>query len=124
VSPRWSGRRDYFVELIADGERNVAWVADASGEAVGYLVGRLQDANDFRPTTTAVLESMYVQAGRRDGGVGSSLVRAFLAWARAQHAGRASVNAYTENTDAIRFYQRFGFRPKATTLDMPIRAGR
>jgi GNAT superfamily N-acetyltransferase len=120
VNPRWSGRRDYFVELIADGDRNVAWVANANGETVGYLVGRLQDANDFRSTTTAVLESMYVRAGQRNAGVGASLVRTFLEWARSRHAGRASVNAYTENAGAIRFYRRFGFRPKATTFDMSI----
>lgn len=117
---RWPGRRDYFVDLLADGELNIVWVADTGHATVGYLVGRLQDGIDIRPTTTAVLESMYVDAEQRNAGVGSSLIRTFLRWARTHRAGRASVNAYTENTDAIRFYQRLGFRPKTTTLDMSL----
>lgn len=122
VNTQWPGRLAYFDDLIADGDRNIAFVAETSRGTVGYLVGRLQDANDFRPTTTAVLESMYVHAEQRNAGVGAALVQAFLRWGGEHRAGRASVNAYTQNTDAIRFYQRFGFRPKATTLDMSIRA--
>lgn len=95
-------------------------MAELDGTPAGYLVGRLQDANDFRPVTTAVLESMYVHADHRSTGVGTALVQTFLAWARDARAGRAAVNAYCENVRAIKFYERFGLRPKAITLDMTL----
>ena len=60
VNVEWPGRAEYFADLIADGKRSVAFVADVDGGPAGYLVGRLQDANDFRPVVTAALESMYV----------------------------------------------------------------
>jgi len=31
-----------------------------------------------------------------------------------------SVSAYCQNGGAIRFYERFGLRPKAVTLDMAV----
>ncbi|NYH93436.1 GNAT family N-acetyltransferase [Actinopolymorpha rutila] len=120
VAAEWPGRDTYVAELVADGRRNVAFVADVDGAAVGYLVGRLQDAGDFRPVVTAVLESMYVRPDRRDAGVGTALVHTFLAWANESGAGRVSVNAYCANTGAIRFYERFGLRSKTVTLDMAM----
>lgn len=120
VNVEWPARFDYFADLVADGKSNVAFVAELDGSPVGYLVGRLQDANDFRPVTTAALESMYVRSNRRSEGVGSALVHTFLAWGQDARAGRVAVNAYCTNVRAIRFYERFGLRPKALTLDMPL----
>jgi ribosomal protein S18 acetylase RimI-like enzyme len=124
VDLEWSGREAYLRALVADGERNLIWVADADadagGQVVGYLVARLKDGNDIRPVLTAELESLYVQEDRRNGGHGAALVEHFLAWAKATGAGRAVVHAYAANTSAIRFYERFGMRPKSTMLDLAL----
>lgn len=120
VNVQWPGRAEYLADLVADGKTNVAFVADVNGSPAGYLVGRLQDASDFRPVVTAVLESMYVHADHRDSGIGTALVQTFLAWAKDADAGRVSVNAYCQNAGAIRFYERSGLRPKALTLDMAV----
>ena len=120
ASARWPGREDYFVELIADGKRNVVWMGLLDEHPVGYLVCRLNDPIDIRPVTSAILESMYVEPGSRGCGVGATLVRRFLRWASDHHAGRAAVNAYTENDRAIRFYRHLGFRPKTVTLDQAL----
>lgn len=120
TSPDGFDRHEYYAELIADGERNAVWAADVNGTVVGYLVGRYRDANDFRIVSTAVLESMFVHPDRRNAGVGAALVEAFLQWAKASAAGSVAVTAYAENTGAIRFYERFGLRPKHVTLDMAI----
>jgi len=120
ANPNGFDRYEYYTELIADGERNVAWAAEIGGAAVGYLVGRLHDANDYRPVSTGVLESFFVHPDRRNAGVGSTLVEAFLQWARDAEAGRVVVTAYAENAGAIRFYRRFGWRPRDVTFDMAI----
>jgi diamine N-acetyltransferase len=122
VNQDWSGRDAYFQELIADGKRNIVWVADAddTGEPVGYLVARLQDGNDVRPVASAVLESLYVQEDRRNGGFGAALVEHFLTWARGTGAARAVVHVYSANAAALRFYERFGLRARSTMLDLSL----
>lgn len=116
----WSGRETYLRELITDGERNIIWAADDGGQVVGYLVARLKDGNDIRPVRSAELESLYVQADRRNGGHGAALVEHFLGWAKGTGAARAVVHAYSANTSAIRFYERFGLRPRSTMLDLVL----
>lgn len=54
--------------------------------------------------------------GHRRDGAGARLVEAFLAWAAEQGAGHTEVTAYTDNTDALRFYARRGFAPRLVTL--------
>ena len=120
VNLEWSGRAQYFADLIADGRRNIALVADIDGSPAGYVVARLHDASDFRPVVTAVLESMYVRPDHRNSGVGTALVRSFLEWAKGAESGRVVVTAYVENAGAIRFYERFGLRPRAVTLGMAV----
>ena len=69
--------RGYFAELIGD-DRCLCLVAEHDGEAVGYLAGRLRNADTLRPVGVAELESMYVREESRDRGVGARLVDEFL----------------------------------------------
>lgn len=65
---------------------------------------------------SALLNSLYVRPAHRRARVGARLVEEFLAWARAQGAVQAEVNAYSANPDAVRFYERQGFGAHAVTL--------
>ncbi len=58
--------------------------------------------------------------GAQEPGVGERLVGEFLAWARERGAERASVTAYADNGCAIRFYERYGFRPRSVSLERRI----
>ena len=111
--------RGYFAGLIGD-DRCLCVVAERDGEAVGYLAGRLRDADTLRPVGVAELESMYVREGSRDSGVGARLVEEFLGWARERGAERASVTAYAANERAIRFYERLGFAARSLSLERKI----
>lgn len=108
----------YFAGALDD-DQAVVFVAADEHERVGYLIGRLQAASSMRPLTTGDLESMYVRPPHRNSGAGTRLVEAFVHWADARQAGRIAVAAYAANEGAIRFYQRFGLRPKSVVLDMP-----
>ncbi len=116
----WPGReaRDYFTAALDDEANVVVYVADAEDAGtVGYLIGRLHAPNSMRPVLTGELESMYVRPASRGDGTGSLLVQAFLRWADERRVGRVAVTAYAANEGAIRFYGRFGLRPKSVTLD-------
>jgi len=66
------------------------------------------------------LESICVRENQRSSGVGTKLVEEFIGWAGSQGAGRVSVTAYAANERAIRFYERFGFRPRSVSLERGI----
>lgn len=112
---------DYFATAVDDSD-SVVLIADAHTDGVGYLVGRFSSASSMRTVSTAILESMFVRQDRRDRGVGTMLVHSFLDWARAREAGRVAVTAYAANEGAMRFYQRFGLRPRSVILDLPLSA--
>jgi len=113
--------RGYFEDLLADGAA-ACWMAERApgGSAVGYLAGRLSEADSLRTVRVAALESMYVRPEARGLGVGARLVEGFLSWARKRGASRASVTAYAANEGAVRFYEREGFSPKNLTLDRGV----
>ena len=117
----WPGAHgwDHFLSLVS---RNDAccFLARSGRRPVGYLAGHVRGPTEIRPVRIAELQSMYVEAGSRDRGVGSALVDGFLAWARDRMAGRVSVTAYASNDAAVRFYGRIGLRPKSVTLEMPL----
>lgn len=112
--------RGYFAGLIGD-DRCLCLVAERDGEAVGYLAGRLRDADTLRPVGKAELESMYVREGSRNSGVGARLVEGFLEWSGERGAERASVTAYAANGRAIRSYERLGFAARSLFLERRIR---
>ncbi len=112
VDPCWPARDGtaYYSALLNDQDCLLA-LARGGGQVVGHLVGRLSGPDSVRLGRVAVLESMRVAPGSRRAGIGSLLVRHFLAWARERGAHQASVTAYAANDAAQRFYERHGFEP-------------
>jgi len=113
--PRSYGEQG-FTELMAMPDRLVL-VAEADGQVVGHLTGRIDEPTPIRPVSVATLASMYVRPAHRRHGIGARLVEQFREWARDQNARRMSVTAYTANDDAVRFYRRQGFVPYSTVLE-------
>ena len=111
--------REHFLSLISRDDA-LCLLAKYGGTAVGYLAGYVRGPAEIRPVRVAEIQSMYVEAGSRNHGVGSALVDGFLSWAEAQAAERVSVTAYASNDAALAFYARCGFRPLSATLEMPL----
>ncbi|MGY4738997.1 N-acetyltransferase family protein [Streptomyces sp. ATMOS53] len=104
-----------FATALEDPSRLVL-VVEHEGQVVGHLMGSLTEPSALRPVKSATLMSLYVRPAHRRDGAGGRLVEAFLAWAAEQGAGQTEVTAYTDNTDALRFYARHGFAPRLVTL--------
>ncbi|WUL38740.1 GNAT family N-acetyltransferase [Streptomyces canus] len=83
---------------------------------VGHLTGSLTEPSAVRPVKSATLNSLYVRPAHRRARIGGQLVAEFLAWAGAEGAAQAEVDAYAANQEAIRFYERQGFGAQAVTL--------
>ena len=98
LAGRVQARRSEIVNVL-DGE---ALVAEIDGRAVGLLT--------FRPDGPTAIELAALVVAEPGRGVGSALVGAFLDEARRRGAGRVWVVTTNDNLDALRLYQRRGFR--------------
>jgi ribosomal protein S18 acetylase RimI-like enzyme len=107
-----------FKTALSDPARLVL-AAVHRGEVVGHLTGSVAEPSAMRPVKSATLVSMYVRPAHRRARTGGRMVEEFLAWATAQGAAQVEVTAYSDNTDAIRFYERQGFAARFLTLRHP-----
>jgi ribosomal protein S18 acetylase RimI-like enzyme len=98
LAGRLQARRGEIVDVL-EGEGLIAVV---DGLSVGLLT--------FRPDGPTAIELAALVVVEPGGGIGSALIAAFLDEARRRGARRAWVMTTNDNLDALRLYQRRGFR--------------
>jgi diamine N-acetyltransferase len=64
----------------------------------------------------AEVDSIFVAARFRGCGIGTELMQRALAWFRAAGATSTVVSVMHGNDEAVAFYRRFGFHPRAVLL--------
>jgi ribosomal protein S18 acetylase RimI-like enzyme len=113
----WGAVTVYAVALggMVDASALPGWIAEQGGEVVGLLVYRLSGAT---------LDIVTINAYRSGGGIGTALVDKLAGQASALGAKRIRVATTNDNTDALRFYQRCGFRLTAVRPDAMTKARR
>jgi RimJ/RimL family protein N-acetyltransferase len=94
-------RRRYADDIERD--NTVVLVADAGGELIGQLGLILANYG------VADL-GMLVADGWRQRGIGSTLLRAGIDWARQAGAHKIALQVWPHNRAAIALYERFGFQ--------------
>jgi len=99
---------------------NLVLLARDGDLVAGRLVGRLSGPGSVHPIRQAELESIHVYPAYRGAGIGSRLVEAFLAWAAAHGAVRATVTAYAANEAALRLCARYGFAVRSVIADRSV----
>jgi ribosomal protein S18 acetylase RimI-like enzyme len=108
-----SGWADLAVRRSSEG--STLRLAFVEGVACG-IVGSFFEASD---PTRAWLVSMWVAKERRGQGIGNALVAAVIEWA-VEHGARTMVLTVTSNNStAIRFYERLGFERTGRTEPYP-----
>jgi len=96
----------FFIgEMIRSGD-GLVLVAEADGEVVGNVLVSLDRsvASDHIGTL-----SICVAAEWRDVGIGSTLVKAALDWARQRGLAKVALGVFPDNERAIAVYERAGF---------------
>ncbi|WP_251343340.1 GNAT family N-acetyltransferase [Haloplanus halophilus] len=106
-----------LARAAADGRLDVARDADDVVGFVRYGVERGALAQDV---TRGVVRDLYVVAERRGEGVGSSLLDAAEASLRNRGADVVAVEAMADNEDAIRLYERRGYRPHRIEFEREV----
>lgn len=112
--------REYFRSRIR-ADDSIALIATTEEGTIGYLVGGEVVGESYRQVATlGEVENMLVSSRVQNSGVGSKLMAEFLTWCKQRGLKRAKVSAYSENIDAVRFYERRGFRKLSVTLEMEL----
>jgi len=98
----WGAVQVYAVALggLVDASTLPGWIAEQDGEVAGLLTYRRTDASIDIVTINAY----------RPGGVGAALIDKLRTDATTLGATRIRVTTTNDNTRALRFYQRSGFR--------------
>ncbi len=107
----WRRRRAQYEEWVG-GEDAALLVAERDGRLVGYAILTVNPPPatwDFGKAVVEI-ETLSVLPDERGGGVGAALMRAAEEWARERGAETLEVGLLYTNEDALRFYEREGFR--------------
>ena len=86
-----------------DDPRQAWWVARLDSALAGFAHARLDEGG-------CKLDKLYVHPERQRRGIGAALLREVEAWARTQQAGRLWLQVNRGNAQAIRAYEKYGFR--------------
>ena len=98
----------YWEELTASmTSRNVMFVAEDDGRAIGMAFGVLQRDQADVPH----VGGMWVDPAARTGGIGRALTAAVLDWACEHGFHRIGLWVTEGNAPAITLYERMGFAP-------------
>jgi ribosomal protein S18 acetylase RimI-like enzyme len=115
----WARRRELYALHLAEGDGFLV-VADHDGATVGYAFVLISAAPDdtFALSGAGLAEvySLSVSPSERGAGLGGALMDAVEAELEARGIRDVSLAVMTRNTDALRFYERRGFRPVETVL--------
>jgi ribosomal protein S18 acetylase RimI-like enzyme len=112
VDPWWQIRRGRYETWLGE-PGSFLLIAEDDGAAVGYALVTFHDQDDSHTTGErfAELQSLAVAPARRGAGLGTSLLHEVYRQVRARGAEEMVIGVLATNADALRLYQREGFRP-------------
>jgi len=102
------------LQVMLAGDSLAALLVDDVGIAVVSL-----RPNPWYDGPVALLDELYVASDRRNQGLGTTLLRAAEAFARACGAEEMEINVESGDVDARRFYERHGYATTGPDQDEP-----
>lgn len=118
-----SGSKKYTADeldtIISDGARPI-FVADEAGEVLGYAFCILEEIKNDRSLTdrrTLYIDDLCVDEGRRGEHIGEALYKFVLEEAKRQSCYHVTLNVWSLNSGAMRFYEKMGLVPLKTTME-------
>lgn len=117
--PETQYAQDYFKKSIEDKDHS-CFIAEVEGKAVGYVIVS-SVTNLYRAVNPICeIDNMYVEEAYRRHGVGKLLMQCVKDWAKEHNAKRIRVGAFTQNENALAFYESNGFGAANTYLEIKL----
>ncbi len=118
---KWTFGKDgkkYFSSQIRTGN---VFVAVDNKKIVGYLSCIAYKSESWRKLDKiGELDNMFVLQEYRSQGIGKMLFQEFVSWCKSKKIRRIKVAALAQNTRAIEFYRKNGFRDHDLALETDI----
>lgn len=115
VNPRiWSHRIDAekqtveFEDYLKFNSTRV-FVAEESGQTMGFAIGTLENRGDDKPSVVGVLKHIFVKEERRGEGIGRKLVAELLDFFESRGVEDVVLHHVAGNQEAERFWNALGF---------------
>jgi len=83
-----------------------------TGDLIGYCISSISK------DCAGELDSIYIEDEFRKRGVGSGLVRDSIEWMKSRACAHIIVGVANGNESALPFYEKFGFLPRMTVLEL------
>ena len=110
-------------DILQDDRRPVFVAADSSDTAVGYAFCVLQIpgcSHILEPVTTLYIDDLCVDKDCRGQDIGTELYRHVLDFAREKGCHNLTLNVWSCNPEAMRFYERCGLTPQKVCMEQII----
>lgn len=98
-----------FREIAADPNQMLV-IMEQEGESVGTCQITIIPGISQRGLKRGQIEGVRVSASRRGSGLGAALIRFAIEECRKRGCGSVQLTSNKSRTDAIRFYERLGFK--------------
>lgn len=118
----WPSLHSEYYEGLVNKAKVMTFVAEENDRIVGYLIGRIIKAENWRKNIKQIaeLENMFIAERYRGQGIGKELIKQFKMWAEKSKVKHLKVIASAENTQAIEIYKRSGFYESALILEASL----
>ena len=104
-----------FENVLATDHHRII-VAEAQGQVVGVL--HMFERPALEKPCEAIVQALVVDSDARSSGVGEALMREAEAWAQSRKLPSVSLYSRVDRKRAHAFYERIGYRIKATSVRM------
>lgn len=111
---------DQLRELIADDQRPIFTAVDENGKVLGYAFCIFQqhlNNNILTDIKTLYIDDLCVDENIRGQHIGKSLYEYVLAFAREQKCYNVTLNVWSLNESAMKFYQSCGLQPQKVGME-------
>lgn len=102
-----------FISRLHD-ESGVILIAMIGGKVIGCLTAEVYRHAQLRHSCEF---GIIVAKEHRSTGVGSALIRTLLEWSLTKKIRRVELKVFANNIDAMRLYQRLGFREEGRKIN-------
>lgn len=109
-----------LVELLKDATRPVLVATDDADAVTGYcfcVVQQPADGGALKPNKTLYIDDLCVDEAIRGQGIGRALYAAALALARELGCYNVTLNVWSCNPTALRFYESLGMQPQKIGME-------
>ncbi len=107
-------------QLLADDSRPVFAAWDEEGRMLGYAFCIFQEqrgSNVLQDLTTLYIDDLCVDENARGQHVGTALYQHVLAFARASGCYNVTLNVWSCNPGAMKFYEAMGLKPQKIGME-------